>query len=321
MAGTFSKDDLGAFLLKGSRAQTVAVDKLLKFQPDKQVVKLFASGFPHQVFLRRKLNGRVPADGRQVVGQIGALLAVLQLFKELSLHVFRRQVLIDPVQSSEFFQQVSRRFGPDARYAGDIVGAVAHEGFQVDKAQGFQAVFLKEHRRRVVGCDGLACLGAHQLHRHVLIHQLQAVAVAGEDDALPALPAADVRHSADDVVGLPALTFVDGDIHGGKDLLHHGHLHGKLLGHPVAGRLVALVLQMAEGGAVEVKGNAQGVGLFLHRDLLQNIQEAEDGVGIQALPGGQRPHAVKGAVDDAVAIQYHQLHSVPPIYTRFHFAP
>ena len=42
--------------------------------------------------------------------------------------------------------------------------------------------------------------------------------------------------------------------------------------------------------------------------LLQNIQESHDGVGVPSVPGGQRFYAVKRPVDDAVAVDDQQIH-------------
>ena len=150
---------------------------------------------------------------------------------------------------------------------------------------------------------------------NILINELEGVPVAGDHHALPAVVGADAAHGADDIIGLPSLTFVNGDVHGPEHVLHDGHLHGQLLGHTVAGGLVSIVLEVAEGGAVEVEGDAYCVGLFFLFGLFQNIQEAIDGMGIQTLPGGQRTNAEIRPVNDGVAVQDQQFH------TFLHLAP
>ena len=93
--------------------------------------------------------------------------------------------------------------------------------------------------------------------------QLEGVLVAGDDHGTP--PGGGVRHrdGADQVIGLPAVQLVHGDVHGGEDILQNGHLTGQFVGHAVAVGLVALVGQVAEGGGLAVEGDAQGLGLLL----------------------------------------------------------
>ena len=77
------------------------------------------------------------------------------------------------------------------------------------------------------------------------------------------------------------LALQDGNVHGPEDLLQKGHLLGQLLGHPMAGGLIAVVPQVAEGGALEVKGHADPIGALLLLHALQDVQEAKNGVGVQ----------------------------------------
>ena len=139
----------------------------------------------------------------------------------------------------------------------------------------------------------------------MLVNELQAVPVSGDDDALPVLFTAELPHGADHVIGLPAFRGINGDVHGGEHLLHNGHLDCQLIGHAVAVGLVALIFQVPEGGAVEVEGHAYRIGLLLLLHPLQNVQKSVDGIGIQPIPGGQRLDAEEGPVDDAVAVQNH----------------
>ena len=46
---------------------------------------------------------------------------------------------------------------------------------------------------------------------------------------------------ADDVIGFPALTLIDGNVHRPQDILHNGHLLHQFLGHGMTGGLVAVV--------------------------------------------------------------------------------
>ncbi len=65
---------------------------------------------------------------------------------------------------------------------------------------------------------------------------------------------------------------------------------------------------MAEGRLAPVEGHTQRFRLFLVHKALEHIEKAKDRIGIQPLAGGQGLHAVKGAVNDAVAVKDHQFH-------------
>lgn len=70
----------------------------------------------------------------------------------------------------------------------------------------------------------------------------------------------------------------------------------------MAGGLVAVVHLVAEGGGFEVESHSHLVGLRFFEQGEQDIQKAENGVGIAAVFGGQQLDAVKGTVGDAVAV-------------------
>ena len=108
---------------------------------------------------------------------------------------------------------------------------------------------------------------------------------------------------ADDVIGFPALTFVDRNVHSPEDILHHRHLHGQFLGHAVAVGLVTIIFQMAESRTMKVKGNRNGFRLFLLLHLFQNVQKAIDGMGVKPLTRGKGLYAKIGSIDNGISIQ------------------
>ena len=171
-----------------------------------------------------------------------------------------------------------------------------------------KAILFLECLWRHVSGGGLPHAGGHQLYGGVLVHQLEGVLVAGDDDGLPALPLVDGGNGADEVVGLPAGKLIAGNVHGVQHLPDNGKLGGQVLGHGLALRLILSIGQVAEGRRLQVKGTAQGVGVFLLHQLEQNIEKTEDGVGGSPIPGGQGANAVKGPVQDGVAVNDHQLH-------------
>lgn len=112
---------------------------------------------------------------------------------------------------------------------------------------------------------------------------------------------------------------------GRKTLLRLGWANLRLKGGRVrqilslgtSGFVMALTNSLAQiicNATLQIKGAAEGVGLLLVNELLENVQKAVDGVGGLAVPGGEHVNAVKGAVDDGVSVDDHELfHRWPPV--------
>src|SRR5699024_10932988 len=113
---------------------------------------------------------------------------------------------------------------------------------------------------------------------------------------------------AQNVVGLPARPAHLHKAQFVQQLFQHRHLLGQFLGHAVAGGLVAVVGFMAGGGGARVPGDGYRVGRMGGEQVEQDVLEAEDRVGVAAILRRQQLDAEKGAVDQAVAVQYHQFH-------------
>ena len=195
---------------------------------------------------------------------------------------------------------------------------------------GVEAVLLPKGIRSYGFGGGLSHTGGDQLDGGVSIDKLEGVLVSGDDDCVATLILVDPGHGAQQVVCLPALQFVAADVHGVQHFLQHRHLGGQLLGHALALGLIALVGQVAEGGGLQIKGHRQAIRLLFVQQLEQDVEESENGVGGQPVPGGQvLADAIKGPVDDGIAVDDHELHrehltqfqvklSIPKI-TVYHF--
>ena len=303
--------DVRLFLRPALGGQAVLVDELLEFQTQEDIVQLRLEGAA-QVVRRIERQRRIGDDGGQPVAVPRRVLPLLQLPEGGGLGVDVRHFGVQRVDAAVLLHQRHGGLLTNARHARDIVGAVAHQGLQVDHVDGGKAVDLPKRLRRHVLCGGLPHAGGHQLDLGTVGNELEAVLVAGDDDAVPAVGLAFAADGADEIVGLVARQLVLGDAHGGQHLLQRQQLHGQLLRHPLALGLVGRVRLVAERGLPTVEGNAQGLRLLLVQQALERGDKAVDGVGVQALPCGQGPDAVIGAVDDAVAVQNHQFHREPP---------
>ena len=301
---------VGQLLRLTLRRLTVLVDKLLEFQPQKQVVQLRAEGLA-QVGLRHEVQRRVRDDGGQPIAVPCRRLALLQSAQHRRLHRQAVQLRIDVVNAAIGLYQRHGGLFSDTGHTGDVVAAVPCQRLQVDHVNGVEAVlrperFLRHIPRAVIPSAG------QQEHAGAVGDQLQAVPVAGGDDAVPAIGLAFAADGAEQVVGLVARQLIAGNGHGGQHLLERQHLLRQLVGHALAGGLVRGVGLVPERRLPPVKGHADRVGLFVVQQLLQHGDKAVHGVGVQPLPRCQElilAHAVEGAVHKAVAIEHHEFHA------------
>ena len=307
----------GAFLLALGRGESVFVNELGKLQVQEQLVQGVVVGLPAQVLLRIELDWGVGVDGGQVIGHSGHLLPLRQLFHHTGLgrrpggHLRGGHGGIQGVNGMIPLDQGHGGLFPHPLDPGDIVGAVPHQGLQVHNVDGIEAVLLPEGVRGHIFGGGAAHAGGHQLDGGGIGDQLERVLVPRDDHRRPAGGGVLYRDGADEIIGLPAVQLIHGDFHGRQHLLQQRHLTGQLVWHPLPLGLIALIGQMAEGGGLSVKGDAQGIRLLLVQQLIQNIQKPKDRIGGLSRPGGEiLAHPIKGPVDNGVAIQNHQLFHV-----------
>ena len=77
---------------------------------------------------------------------------------------------VHTVQTSEFRQQLLGGLGADAADAGNIVGGIPHQRFQINQLLRLKTVFLPEHFLRIQGRRGLPRLGDYQLHMNISVN-------------------------------------------------------------------------------------------------------------------------------------------------------
>ncbi len=248
------------------------------------------------------VDGGIGADGAQHMAQLGVGPVLQQVFPLLGLDGLVVDVGIDAFQVPELLYQGQGGLFADALHAGDVVGRVAHQTLDLDQLQGLDAVFLPDGIR-VHGDRFAAAHGAGgQQHRGGVADQLQAVTVSGGQIAVIFPGGAGGGQGAQDVIGFPAL---GGDLpvtQVGEQLFEDGHLLGQLVGHGLPGGLVAVVHLVPEGGGPQVERHGHFIGLAAPEQGVENIQKAENGVGIAAVLGGQQLDAVEGAVGNTVAV-------------------
>ena len=257
-------------------------------------------------------DGGGAANFRQLAAHPGAGLIGCQFCPHAGLDGLVVDVLVHPVQALEAADEVQGGLFAHAGHAGDVVGGVAHQALHLDELFGLHAVFFLHgglvHHHRLAAAHP----GGGQQHRHVPVHQLQAVPVAGGDEAVVPPGRGGGGEGAQQVVRFVAFQADHGKAQVRQQLFQHRHLVRQLLGHAVAGGLVAVEHLVAEGGGLQVKGHRHLVGVVVPQKVQQNVHEAVYGVGVAPIFCGEQLDAVKGAVGNAVAVQYQQFHASKP---------
>ena len=159
----------------GAAFQPPAVDQLVHFQRGQQLRGGSRVAGAADIGVGVGLNGGIPADGAQHIGQVSLVAVGGQLGALAGLDDLVLKVIVHALQATEFRDQRQRGFFADARHAGNVVRRVTHQAFYINELGRLNAVFLPDgggvHR------DGL--LVGRQQNGRGIVHQLQAVPVAG----------------------------------------------------------------------------------------------------------------------------------------------
>lgn len=149
-------------------------------------------------------------------------------------HLNLRHGRVQQVDGSIPLDQGHGRLLPHPFHPGDVVAGIPHEGFQIDNVDGPEAVLLLK------GLPGVISRVAVRPMR-VDTSLTVVVSVTNWRESLSPVtttvshPAAVsfTEMMADEVVRLPSVQLVHGDVQGREDLLQDGHLTGQLVGIPL----------------------------------------------------------------------------------------
>ena len=255
------------------------------------------------------VDGGVLADGAQHIGEFRLVLVGTQLGALTRFDGGVLQMVVDVLQAAELLHERQGGLLADARHAGNVVRRIAHQALHVDELGRGDAVFCLDGG----GVHGDGFLVGGQQHRGGVVHQLQAVPVAGGEQRGTALGLAGGGQSAENVIGLPARLAHLHKTQVGQQFLQHRHLLGQFLRHAVAGGLVAVVGLVAEGGGALIPGDGHRIGLVGGKQVQEDVLEPEDRIGVAPVFRCQQFDAEEGAVDQTVAVQYHQFHRKAPL--------
>ena len=172
---------------------------------------------------------------------------------------------------------------------------------------GFDFIFC-QHRRRIVKvgiAEAAARLGVQ--HFDFIRHQLHHVGVAGHDDRIDALVGGLFTQCAEQVVGLKAVQFVDGDIESPNQFPYPPELSRQFRRSFRTRRLVVFKHLVAESGSLAVESD----GIMRRFQVVQSFQQnrGEAVNRSHRFPGlahRKRRQSMESAVYQTVPVEEHQ---------------
>ena len=255
-----------------------------------------------QVF-RRRLDRDILQQVGQLPVQVHLLARRLQALPQPGRVIL--QVGVDAFEAAVLRHQAGRRLLPHPGHPGQVVRGVAPQG-------GVVGVLRRGHPVAVLHPAGV---GQHRVadpppgvdHLDRAAHQLEGVAVAGHHQHLPPGGGGAAGHRGDDIVGLVAGQAELADSQAVGHFVHQRQLLAEQVRRSLAGRLVAGVGRIPEGGLGGVPGHRHGLGMLVAQQLDHHRGEPEHGVGGPPVRGREvGGQGVERPVGEAVPVEQGQ---------------
>ncbi len=237
-----------------------------------------------------------------VVDHLAEVLA--ELVADLALH------LVDPGdqlgERAELLDPLGGGLLAHARDVGEVVAGVAAQGGEVGILLGGQAVLLDDGGG--VETRHVADAAARHQQRDAVVHELEGVAVAGDDQHVHLLPGGPVGERGDQVVGLEAREREVGHAERVEHLEDQADLAAEVLRGLLAVGFVLLVRLVAEGGLRPVEADDHVTRPLIAKDVDQHRGEAVHRLGVLAVGRGEVRvlQRVERAVRERVPVQEKQ---------------
>ena len=196
--------------------------------------------------LHRGVYRRSRANRCQLLRKQCRFLVSLQLgLERLACNVF--YILQHRFHAAIFLNQLKRCLRPHAGNAGYIIRGIAHQAFQLNQLRRHQSLVISSKFCFVKHLDiRNAALGIK--HLGALIHQLQLIAVAGDDNNLHVLRRMHGK-GTDNIIGLIIIQLQRADAQCSQNLHCQRKLLAQLAWRRLALRLIFRIQLTAEGFA------------------------------------------------------------------------
>ena len=187
-------------------------------------------------------------------------------------------MLINVFQTAIFLHEFRRRLFANASHARDIIGAIAHQGFEINQLVWLQVIFFAEGGD-IQHLVGGAALG--QLHAHLRRQKLEDIAVASGDMDIQALLDGLAADCAKNVISFHIVHRQPRDVEGVDNLMNPLELTRQVVRHLDAVRLV-IGINLLAGAQAPVKSDGDVFRLMKFIDFQQRAAETIDRIGVFA---------------------------------------
>ncbi len=230
-------------------------------------------------------------DLRQIAAEIGIGFVGFELGLPAIFDLV--DVGINVIERLIFFDELNCRLFTDASHARDIIGLVTDERFVIHDMLGEYAKFFDN----VLVGDEIFIV-ARKIDNGALAHELEQVAVAGDDLDTESLFGGDARHGAEHIVRFKAFHFQARNV----ERIHHFadafDLRTQIIGHFFARAFIFREHCVAKSFAY-IKSDCQVFGLFVFKDAQQLASEAinsSSGFAFRCLPALTSANSGEGEV-------------------------
>ena len=213
----------------------------------------------HGARLEGERNRCVAANRRQFAAHFRLIRPCDELFAKFALHFARMSE--DVVQRPILVQQTHGGFVADAGDAGDVVAAVSRQPLPVHHLLRREAIHFVHHG----GCKvrRFADALAGEQHLRCIGHQLERIAVAGQDDGADPGVLTQFGQRAEKIVRLPALQGENLDAHFRQQRPNGGELLAQFIRRCGASRFVVRICRVAERRRVFIEADREIAGVFV----------------------------------------------------------
>ena len=244
----------------------------LEFQFCEYLIEfLFVRLFNLQTVESKVLQRHVGLDGCEEVTHLDVVDSTFHFLAHLPFELVG--VLQEVIDTSELVDEFYGGLLTDTGASGEVVGAVSHQGEQVnDLCRGGDAVLLFYF---LLTDDVVSATMTGTVHIYIRLYELTVVLVRCEHKSVDSIGSGLCRHCADDIISLIAVDLQHRYPVSFEDIFYDWHGEFDVLRCSLTLRLVLWERFMAEGLAM-VEGHTDIIGMLLCQYLMEGIAESHN---------------------------------------------